>query len=93
MYWAVPAVLLIGSLISRFKPRGMARALFATAFVQALIPVIALIISPEVSWGNAGVIGVFVVNSFFAALFAVSAVLFRRAGRGPNESDGGQPMT
>ena len=79
MYWAVFAVCLIGSLISRFKPRGMARTLFAAALVQFLVPVIALIISPEVSWGNAGVIGVFVVNSIFAALFAVSALLFRRA--------------
>ena len=79
MYWAVPAVLLIGSLISRFKPRGMARTLFATTLVQVSIPVIALIISPEVRWGNAGVIGVFVFNSIFAVLFAGSGLLFRRA--------------
>ena len=79
MYWAVPAVGVIGSLISRFKPRGMARTLFATALVQFLVPVAALIISPEVSWGNVGVIGVFVVNSLFAVLFAVSGSLFRRA--------------
>lgn len=78
MYWAVPAVWLIGSLISRFKSRGMAYTLFATALVQFLVPVVALMISPEVSWGNAGVIGVFVVNSIFAVLFAVSALLFRR---------------
>lgn len=79
MYWAVPAVGLIGSLISRFKPRGMMRALFSVAFIQFLVPVTALIISPEVSWGNAGVIGVFVVNSIFVALFIVSALLFRNA--------------
>ena len=81
MYWAVPAVLLIGSLISGFNPRGMARTLFAAALVQILVPVIALIISPEVSWGNAGVIGVFVFNSIFALLFAGSAMLFRRVPR------------
>lgn len=79
MYWMVPAVGLIGSLISRFKPRGMTRTLFSVALVQFLVPVTALIISPEVSWGNAGVIGVFVVNSVFVALFVVSALLFRRA--------------
>ena len=79
MYWAVPAVLLIGSLISGFNPRGMARTLFAAALVQILVPVIALIISPEVSWGNAGVIGVFIFNSIFAVLFLGSALLFRRA--------------
>jgi hypothetical protein len=79
MYWAVPVALLTGALISRFKPRGMARTLFVAAFVQALVPVVALIISPEVSWGNVGVIGVFVVNSIFAVLFVASALLFRHA--------------
>jgi len=79
MYWAVPAVLIIGSLISRFKPRGMAYTLFTAAIVQVLIPVVALTISPEVSWGNAGVVGVFVFNSIFALLFFGSALLFRRA--------------
>ena len=79
MYWAVPAVLLIGSLISGFNPRGMARTLFAAALVQVSVPVAALFISPEVSWGNAGVIGVFVFNSIFAVLFLGSALLFRRA--------------
>jgi hypothetical protein len=79
MYWAVPAALLAGSLISRLSPGGMARTLFAAALVQLLIPVIALIISKEVSWGAAGVIGVFVFNSVFAVLFIGSAMLFRRA--------------
>ena len=83
MYWAVPVVLLIGSFISRFKPSGMTRTLFATALVQLSVPVVALIISPEVSWGDVGVIGVFVVNSIFAALFVVSALLFRRVSEIP----------
>jgi len=79
MYWAIPVIGLIGSLISRFKPRGMALTLFIVAFVQFMVPVVALIISPEVSWGNAGVIGVFVTNSIFAVIFVVSALLFRNA--------------
>ena len=79
LYWAVPVIGLIGSLISRFKPRGMALTLFAVALVQFLVPVVALTISPEVSWGNVGVIGVFVTNSLFAVMFVVSALLFRRA--------------
>ncbi len=78
MYWAVPIIGLIGSLISRFKPRGMALTLFMVALVQFMVPVVALIISPEVSWGNVGVIGVFVTNSIFAVIFFVSALLFRR---------------
>jgi hypothetical protein len=81
MYWTVPATLLIGSLISRFKPRGMARTLFATAFVQLFIPVFALLVWPaKASWGEAGVIGVFIINAIFAILFMLSAILFRRAG-------------
>jgi len=86
MYWAVPAVLLTGSLISSFKPRGMARTLFATALVQVLVPVVALIISPEVNWGGAGVIGVFVFNSIFAVLFAGSGLLFLRAAHKENQN-------
>ncbi|MFA6307461.1 MAG: hypothetical protein WCS88_02130 [Patescibacteria group bacterium] len=79
LYWLVPSVGLIGSILSRFKPRGMDLTLFAMAIVQFLVPVVALIVSPEVSWGNAGVIGVFVVNFIFAAIFTVSALLFRHA--------------
>ncbi len=79
MYGAVFAVGFIGSLIARFKPRGMARTLSAAALVQMSVPVFALIIWPQISWGAAGVFGVFVLNAFFAMLFVVSALLFRRA--------------
>ena len=78
MYWAVPTFGLIGSLVSLFKPRGMSRTFFAVALVQFSVPIVALIISPEVSWGNAGVIGVFIINSVFVLMFAGSALLFRR---------------
>lgn len=79
MYWAVFAVGLAGSLLSRFRPRGMARALFAVAVVQMLVPVFALFIWPaQASWGEAGVIGVFVLNSIFAVPFVLSSLLFRR---------------
>jgi hypothetical protein len=79
LYGAVFAIGLIGSLISRFKPRGMARTLLAAACVQMVVPVFALILWPRVSWGGAGMFGVFVLNAFFALLFGVSALLFRRA--------------
>ena len=86
LYWAAPAVLLIGSLISRFKPRGIAYTLFVATIVQLLVPVTALVISPEVSWGNAGAIGVFVFNSIFAVLFAGSGFLFLRAVHKQNQN-------
>lgn len=80
LYGAVFAVGLVGSFMARFKPRGMARTLFAAAFAQMLVPVIALLIwpPPATSW-SPGVFGVFVLNAFFAMLFVVSALLFRRA--------------
>lgn len=79
LYGAVFATGLIGSLLARFKPRPMARTLFAAALIQLLVPVVALIIWPEISWGEAGMLRVFILNAFFAALFVVSALLFRRA--------------
>ncbi len=81
MYFGVLAVGIIGAIIARLEPRRMARALFATALAQALVPVIALSIWPPqvISWGAAGVFGVFVLNAFFVMLFVGSALLFRRA--------------
>jgi hypothetical protein len=82
MYWAVPVVLLVGSLISHFRARRMARALFTAGLIQILIPAVALFIWPaQASWGDAGVIGVFVINLVFALLFVVSGLLFRRASK------------
>ena len=80
MYLGVVAIGIVGAFIARFKPRGMMRALFAVALAQMLVPVIALMIWPPqvTSWGAAGVGGVFVLNAFFATLFAASALLFRR---------------
>ncbi len=82
MYGAVFAVGLIGSLMARFKPRPMARTLFAAALTQMLVPVIALLIwpPPATSWAP-GVFGVFVLSAFFAMLFVISALLFRKAAR------------
>jgi hypothetical protein len=80
LYFGVLAVALIGMFIARFQPRGMARVLFATALAQALVPVMALVFWPQVSWGAAGVPGVFVLNAFFVGLWIVSALLFRHAG-------------
>lgn len=82
MYIGVLAVGFIGAFIARFEPHGMARALFATAIAQALVPVIALIIgTAEIATADQamGIVGVFALNTFFAMLFAGSALLFRRA--------------
>jgi hypothetical protein len=80
MYGGVLAVGVIGAIISRFRPNGMARALFAAALTQALVAVIALIAglgSPE-----SGPLEIVALNGFFVALFAGSALLFQKAMRG-----------
>lgn len=77
-YTAILAVGILVSAIVRFKPYGMARTLAVVAVAQAAVPVIALGLWPpqQFSWGGAGVPGVFVLNTFFASLFASAALLF-----------------
>lgn len=85
MYGAIFVVGLIGSIISRFRPIGMARTLFAAALVQISVPIIALFVWPaQTSWGNAGVVGVFIFNFIFVVFFLTSAVLFKRAAQIPD---------
>jgi hypothetical protein len=77
LYAAVPLTLVLGTIISRLKASGMSVTLFATALVQALIPVIAYAIhTPGFS---PGVLEVIILNGFFVAVFAGSALLFRKA--------------
>lgn len=54
LYGGVLAVALIGACVARLQPRGMARAMCVTALVQALVPVIALMMwRPQITWGGA----------------------------------------
>lgn len=80
LFSAVFIVGFIGSLVSRFKAEGMAKTLFLAAFVQLLVPLTALFIWPpnSVSW-SPGVLGVFLMVTFFALLFLISGLLFKRA--------------
>ena len=80
MYFGVLAVGIIGALIARFRPRGMARALFATALAQTLVAVIAL--SARLGYPWSGPLELTLLNGFFVALFVGSAWLFRRAAHG-----------
>lgn len=83
LYYAVPAVGVIGAFVARFRARGMARALFATALAQVLVPLILLSFwrtGPE-----PGLAMRFGGSAFFAMLFVASALLFRQAARGGPE--------
>ena len=79
-YGGVLAVGMIGALIARFRPGGMARAMVAAAFAQALVAVIALIIGKQHS-PVSSVVEILGLNGFFVLLWLVSARLFIRAGR------------
>lgn len=73
MFGGVIAIGIIGALIARFQPQGMARALLATAIAQALAAVTGLV----AGWGEEAV----VLPIFFTALWLASAWLFRKAAR------------
>ncbi len=78
MFFGVLAVGIVGALIARFQPQGMARALFATALAQALTGVIAL----AAGFGATGPLWwlrLLALTGFFVALFAGSAWLFQKA--------------
>lgn len=79
MYAGVLAVGIVGAVIARLRPRGMARAMVATALTQALVAVIALIAGFGHLWK--GLLEIIVLNAFFVVLFVASAWLFRRAAR------------
>ena len=80
MYGGVLAIGIIGAFIARFQPQGMARALVATALAQALVALIALIAglgstAPTWPWN------IVMLTGSFAALWLISAWLFRKATR------------
>jgi hypothetical protein len=79
LYALVLIVGAIGAGISRFRARGMSHTLFATALMQLLVPVMAMIFWRPSLVDPPGIAGVFILNAFFAGLFVISSLLFRRA--------------
>jgi hypothetical protein len=82
LYFLVVFIGIIGVGIARFRPRGMAWTLFATAIAQLLVPVIALFIGKSQARAlqdPPGFVGVLALNAFFAMLFVVSGLLFRHS--------------
>jgi hypothetical protein len=78
LYVGVIAIAVIGAVLARFRARGMAWAMFATALAQASTIVIALLLGihqhPESS-----VLFIFGVNGFFMTGWIVAGLLFRWA--------------
>jgi hypothetical protein len=80
MYFGVVVVGIIGAIIARLQPFGMARTMLAMALAQALVTAIALI--ARLGLPYSGPLEILLLNGFFVALFAGSAWLFQRAARG-----------
>lgn len=77
----VLAIGMIGALIARFEPLGMARALVAMAVSQALVALISLMVEP--SHPASPPLEVLGVHAVFVVLFLASAMLFRKAALQP----------
>jgi hypothetical protein len=85
MYAGVLAVAVLGGLVVRFQPHGMAHVLVATALAQAVVGIIALsagLGSTGANWPHV----IVVLTGFFSALWLLSAWLFRKAAREPGSA-------
>lgn len=80
MYFGVLAVGVVGAVIARYRPHGMALALLAMALAQAVVVVIALVAGKHQA-PISSVFEILGVNGFFIALYIGSASLFRHADR------------
>jgi hypothetical protein len=78
MYVAALAVGVVGAVIARLRPQGMAVALAATAAATVLVGVIAITAGLHRTDG-ASVLEIMGLSGMYAALFGVSAWLFRRS--------------
>jgi hypothetical protein len=77
LYCGVIVVGIMGAILARRHPHGMARTLCVMAIAQMVVPVMALLL-----WQTdfaPGVVGVFTLNGVFAALWLLAAWLFRKA--------------
>ena len=73
IYLGVLAIGITGAVVTRLKPLGMARTLFAMALAHAVVAIIAVMIGIHKSTAPM----FFIANGFFVALWLASASLFR----------------
>jgi hypothetical protein len=77
LYVGVLAIGFVGGILARFQPRGLARALFATALAQAVVGAIA------VNYPNtASRTQIVLLHGFLVGVFVGAGLLFRHAARG-----------
>lgn len=88
MYFGVIAVAIVGAVLARFRPRGLAWAMFVTALAQASTILIALIVGVQ-HYPESSVVEIFAVNGFFMMGWVVAGLLFRWAGESGVKVDAG----
>ncbi len=81
LYFGVVGVGLVGGVLARLRPAGMARTLVAMAAVQAAIGLVALVAGLGVPYDSPA--KTIALNGFFVAMFAGTAWLFHRAAGAP----------
>jgi hypothetical protein len=84
LYIGVLATGCIGAIIARLQPRGMARAMFATALAQALVGAIALKLP-----NTASSVQTVALHVVFVSLFTGAALVFRHAAQNGFPSSAG----
>ena len=80
LYLGVLAVAVIGAALTRFRPRGMAWAMLATAAALVGVGAIALITGAHELPGSS-VLEIVLVSGVFAGLFGISASLFHQVSK------------
>ncbi len=71
MFFGVVAVALIGTMLSRLQPRGMARAMVATAVAQAATVIATFVLEDQLR--------VSIIVAVFTGMWLLSSLLFSRA--------------
>ena len=80
LFFGVLAVGVAGSLIARFRAKGMAIALYATALAQVLVAALAITTRLGAS-GPAWPRGIMIMTVIFSTFWLVSASLFSKAAK------------
>jgi hypothetical protein len=80
MYAGALAVGVVGAVVARFRARGMAVALAATAIATVLVAFVAIAAGLHRNEG-ASALDILAISGMFAGLFGLSAWLFSRAAR------------
>ncbi len=85
MYGGVLGIGIVGAVIARFQPHGMARAMVATALAQTSLAMIAVIAG--MGHPASPPLEIFGVNALFVGLWLISAWLFWKSAREQASAD------